>query len=133
MILGALTMGRTLAERLHTDTFTVYRPTGATTTDPVTLVEVPVFATVLSGVLGKFQAGTASPNEVQTPGAKVAETGLEWHTSVNTLGVLTDDEVLCTAVDTAGDPELVGKRVRVTGPFLKSHATARRFEVQELS
>lgn len=131
--MSILEMGRTQAERLHTDTFTVYRKTGATTTDPVTLIESPVYATVLTGVRGKFQTRQSSPNDVQSAGMKVAETSLEWHTSMNTLGVLTDDEVVCTAVGPLGDPEQVGRRVRITGPFLKSLATARRFEVEEAS
>lgn len=128
---GALRMGRMQAERLHTCTFTVYRSTGRSITDPITLEESPEFATIHAAVMGKFQATNAQPRDGQVPGMKVAETGLGWHTSISTLGVLTDDEVLCIA--SPDDPGLVGKRVRVTGPFMKSHATARRFHVKELS
>ncbi len=129
-----LSRARASVETLHTDTFAVYRPTGATTTDPETLVETPVYDTVHASVKGKFQA-TASQNlAVATPGQQVAETRFEWHTSINTLGILTDDEVECVAVDPLmGDPDLVGTRVRITGPFLKTHATARRFQVSELT
>lgn len=130
-VLAALPELRARAESLHTDTFTVYRPTGETTTDPDTFEEKPVFATVLTGVKGKFQA-TASQNiDSQTPGVKVAETNFQWHTSIDTVGVLTDDEVECT--DAPHDPSQVGVRVRVTGPFIKSMATARRFNVEELT
>ena len=123
--------GRRMAESLHADTFNVYRPTGETTTDPDTLQEVPVFETVLTGVKGKLQSGMTQPREAQTPGQKVAETSLTWHTSVDTVGVLTDDEVECTAA--VHDPALVGTRVRIAGPHLKSIGTARRFPVSEIT
>lgn len=130
-IAAALPELRRQAESLHLDTFTVFRRTGGVVTDPVTHEETPEFATVLSGVMGKLQTTEAQSRDTQTPGQKVTETGLSWHTSVNTLGVLTDDEVVCTA--SVHDPALVGLRVRVVGPFLKSIATARRFQVSELS
>lgn len=129
-VIAALPELRAQAESLHTDTFTIYRATGGSVTDPETLEETPSYAAVLTGVKGKLQTTQAQANEVQTPGQKVAETVLLWHTSVNTRGVLTDDEVECTA---SLDPEQVGVRVRIAGPFLKSIATARRFKVEELS
>lgn len=128
----ALARGRARAESLHRDTFTVYRPTGET--EYVGLKEVPVFETIHESVRGKFQATTSQTLPVQTPGVAVAESRFEWHTSLDVLGILTDDEVECIAVDPiVGDPELVGVRVRITGPFWKTHATARRFQVSELS
>lgn len=134
-VAAALPALRAQAESLHTDTFTIYRKTGATTTAPVTLEEVPVFSTVLTGVLGKFQfeQGGAQPREANVPGMTVTETSMSWHTSLSTLGVLTDDEVACTAVGPVSDPALVGMRMRIAGPFLKSLATARRFYVEEQS
>lgn len=127
-------LARREAESLHNDIFTVYRATGATITDPDTLVEAREYATVHVGVKGKFKQGGAGNNEAQTPGVQVAQTSLEWHTSISVTGVRTDDEVECTAVHpVTGDPDLVGVRVRVTGPFLQSVATARRFKVEELS
>lgn len=126
--------GRAFAESAFVDTFTVYRATGETVLEPETLVETKVYATVVADVRGKFKASGADNRDAQTPGVKVAETGLEWHTSLAVLGVLTDDEVECTAVDpVVGDPENVGRRVRITGPFVKSIATARRFRVSELT
>lgn len=132
-IAAALPELRIQAESLHQDTFTVYRKTGAMVTDPETLVESPQFATILTGVKGKLQAGSAQANDAEIPGQKVIETSLFWHTSINTLGVLADDEVLCTAAGPISDPEIVGSRVRITGPFVKSLATARRFPVEEQS
>jgi hypothetical protein len=126
--------GRRLAESLHRDTFTVYRATGEFAENPDTLTETPVYAAIHEGVRGKLQTGESQPRDTQTPGVKVTETSLFWHTSVTVSGVLTDDVIECTAVDPrVGDPALVGTRVRVTGPFLKSIATARRFPVQEIT
>lgn len=131
---GRLASARASTEALHRDTFTVYRDTGQTNTDPVTLVESKVYKIVAKRVRGKFKASGADNRDAQTPGMKVAETGLEWHTSLNVRGILTDDEVECVAVDpVTGDPDNVGRRVRVTGPFIKSIATARRFRVSELT
>ena len=130
---GALTMGRRMAESMHTETFTVSRATGNKVTDPVTLEQTDELAVIHASVMGKYQFPDSRPRDVQVPGLKVAETAAEWHTSITVLGVLTDDIVECIAVGEGGDPELVGSRVRVVGPFLKSHATARRFPVEELS
>jgi hypothetical protein len=132
LAIGALNMGRRQAEALFLDTFTVYRQNG-TATDPVTLEERPTYATIHSDVAGKFQVTDQQPRQGSIPGAVTAESSLQWHTSVSTLGVRTDDEVECTGVGEGGDPDLVGVRVRVVGPFVKSHATARRFPVEEIS
>lgn len=131
---SVLSEGRRFNEALMTDTFTVYRKTGATTVDPDTLEEVPVFAVVVEDVLGKLKDAEARPRVAFIPGIGAAVSSLEWHCPVETTGILTDDEVECTAVgDETGDPELVGTRVRITGPFAKSYATARRFPVEEVS
>ena len=131
---SVIARGRAFSEAGFKDTFTVWRRTGAKITDPDTFVEVDEYAAIHTGINGKFQA-TASLNIAsQTPGMTVAETLSEWHTSVGVLDVRTDDEIECTAVDPeAGDPAQVGVRVRITGPFTKSYATARRFQVEELS
>ena len=130
---SALLAGRRRAESLHTDTYTVYRRTGNKVTDPVTLIESDEFAVIHADIAGKFQFPDTSPQDVAAAGVKTTKTSMAWHTSMNVLGVLTDDEVLCTAVGPFSDPDLVGVRVRISGPFLKSHLTARRFYVEQLS
>jgi hypothetical protein len=126
-VASALPELRAAAESLHLDTFTVYRPAGFGPDPDEPLREIPVFATVHTGVRGKFQTGQAQARETETPGVKVAETSLQWHTSVSVTGVLTDDVVECTA---SADPSLVNVRARIVGPFVKSIATARRFQVE---
>lgn len=125
---GRLARARASLESLHTDTFTVYRPTGQKVTDPDTWEEVDEYTTELTGIKGKFQARASQDSEAQAPGMKVAETVIQWHTSIGTVGVLTDDVVECTA--SVHDPALVGRRARITGPAVKSIATARRFNVE---
>lgn len=127
---AALQRGRNLAESRMTDTFTVSRATGNTTTDPGTLIETLEYATVLTDVRGRFQSSNVQPRDAETPGVTAAETLLSWHTPVTTVGVLTGDIVECTA---AVDPELVGVRARIAGPFIKSQATSRRFPVELFS
>ena len=114
------------------DTCTVRRDTGTTTIDPETLQEVPVYDTILTGLRCKIQFPTNRSTEVQVPGQQVAKTDMEWHVPIATVGVLTDDLVTIDTVDpVTGDPDMVGKVVRVVGPFLKSWATARRFQIEE--
>jgi len=133
-IQAALPVLRAQAESLMTDTCTVRRDTGTTTIDPETLQEVPVYSTVHTGLKCKIQFPSNRATEVQIPGQQVAKSDLEWHIPIATTGVLTDDLVTMDTVDSVtGDPELVGKVFRVSGPFLKSYATARRFQIEEAS
>lgn len=126
-----LASARKITASQFTDRFAVHRPTGETILDPVTLVETPIYATVHADVRGKFTTTEAQTRNAQVPGQKVAATDLAWHTSYEVTGVLTDDEVTC--LESRDDPSLAGTRVRVIGPFIKSHATARRFRVEELT
>jgi hypothetical protein len=133
-IIAALPELRRQAESTFTDTYTVYRPNGGTTTDPVTLEERPDFDVLAADVRGKFKSGIGRGEDTAIPGVIAVVSSLEWHTSVSTVGVSLNDEIACTAVDAVvGDASNVGVRVRVTGPFLMSKATARRYPVEEVS
>lgn len=124
---------RAQAESLMKDTCTVRRATGATTTDPVTLEEVPVFAVVLTGLMCKIKSVTAQDIDAHVPGQTVVKSSLEWHVPVATVGVKVNDVVTIDTVDSVvGDPDLVGRKFRVSGPFVRSYATARRFPVEEV-
>lgn len=125
---------RSQAESLMTDTCTVKRATGAFTQDPVTLEDVPVYTVVHSGLHCKIKFPPTQPHIIQIPGQKIVQSDLEWHVPIVTLGVLANDLVTIDSVDpVTGDSDLVGKTFRVTGPFFKSHATARRFPIVEES
>lgn len=133
-IIAALPELRAQAESTFTDTYTVFRKTGAKITDPVTLEETDEYAPVRSGVKGKLKQGLGRGADAEIPGIVAVVSSLEWHTPISTLGVRVDDEIECTAVDASvGDPTMVGVRVRITAPFLMSKATARRFPVEEVS
>ena len=128
---AALPFLRAQAESLMTDTCTVKRATGETEPDPITYEEVPTYAVILAGLKCKVKAADPQANVVQLPGQTVALSVLEWHVPISTVGVLTNDLVTIDTVDpVSGDPDMVGKVLRVTGPFLKSRATARRFRVE---
>ena len=125
---------RAQAESMFRDTFTVLRKTGNKITDPVTLEEVDEYAVLIPAVKGKFKNGLGRGADAEIPGVVAVVSSMEWHTSISTTGVRLDDEIQCVAVDpNVGDPELVGVRVRVTGPIARSLATARRFPVEEVS
>lgn len=126
----AILRGRARAEMLHTDRYNVLRPTGMSEPDENNWEPVPTYSTIHSGIAGKFQTGQAQARDTETPGVIVAETSLFWHTSLAFEGILTGDIVVCLEAE---DPDLVGTRARIAGPFLKSWATSRRFQVTVVS
>lgn len=133
-VVAALPQLRAQAESMFRDTFSVLRKTGNKITDPVTLEEVDEYSVFIPSVKGKLKNGLGRGADAEIPGVVAVVSSMEWHTSVSTVGIRLDDEIQCVAVDaTVGDPELVGVRVRVTGPIARSLATARRFPVEEVS
>lgn len=126
-----LAAARAKVASAHTDRFAVYRATGAKEIDPVTYEQVDELATVYAEIRGKVQTGNAQTADVELPAQQVAETGLTFHTAYDHTGILTNDIVVCLAC--RDDPDMVGARMRVTAPFTKSHATARRFQVKRIS
>lgn len=130
-VTGILPYLRQEAESMMTSTATVSRATGATTTNTTTLEEELVFATVLTGVKCKIKTSGANPADAGIPGQVAASTIPEWHCPISTVGIKTGDQVTITAVDSlVGDPETVGKKYRIEGPFLRDNATARRFRIE---
>lgn len=126
--------GRRFSEEAFTATCTVKRDTGTTTTDPVTYEDVPVYAVVYTNLQCKIKDASTRPQQAQVPGQTVVKTSPEWHVPMSTTGVLTNDIVTIEAVDpVTGDLDLVGRTFRVTGPFVQSYATARRFPVEDVS
>lgn len=131
---STLLAGRRFSEDGFTATCTVKRATGEVTQDPVTLEDVPVYGVVCSDLPCKIKAASTQPNAAQLPGQTVVLSRLELHVPMSTTGVLTNDIVTVDSVDpVTGDPDLPGKTFRITGPFLKSYATARRFPVEDVS
>lgn len=134
LMAGILIQGRQRAEALMLDTCTVRRDTGAVVRDPVTLVDVPVLSVVRAGLRCKVKTPATQDRAVQVPGQTVVLSSMEWHIPMSVVGVLTDDLVTIDTVDpVSGDLDMVGKVLRVTGPFMASAATARRFSVEVVS
>lgn len=126
--------GRKFSEEAFTATCTIRRPTGQTVTDPTTLVQTPTYSVVHTGVPCKINAAARRPDEAQLAGQMAAKSELAWHVPMTITGVLTNDEATIDTVSASvGDPDLIGRKFRVTGEFVKSFATARRFPVEDIT
>ena len=109
----------------------IQRDTGATTQDPVTLEETPVFETVYTGKC-KLKFPGMQPAEVSVPGMVVVEQDAILSLPVDgSGGVKVDDIWTCT--ENVLDPSLVGVSLRIAGMHHQTSATARRFPVREVS
>jgi hypothetical protein len=127
---SVLARGRAAAERLMVDECTITRAgEGEPVFNETTMqYDPPPGSTVYTGrcrvQLTGAMAGTPEAAErvlvVQRATVQVP---------ISVTGVEVDDVVTITA--SAHDPDLVGNRYRVRSLFAKTHATARRLEVEE--
>lgn len=126
---AALLRGRAAAEALMVDTCTIRRKTGETT-DPDTGVITPTLTTIYTGKCRiQQQSGIARPADVGQ--ANVFLSRLELQIPMAVTGVDSDDEAV---IDTSvNDPDLVGRVFHVRELAHKTHATARRFQVDEVT
>lgn len=109
------------------DACTIRRRTGETT-DPDTGVITPTYQQLYAGRC-RVQQPTAQAT-AQDPGqAHVLMLRLEVQLPMSVTGLAVDDEVLITA--SAHDPDLPGRVFLVRDLAHKTHATARRVQVQE--
>ena len=136
MVNAALPRLREQAERLMTDRFDIMRPTGSMSVDPDTGASVPGLVRVAQTV-GKVQTSGGIASQVVTASGDSSNVGgnvptwtLYVHFPVSLTGLHAKDVAVCTA---STDPDLVGKRMRLVNmQSEKSHATARRWNVQEI-
>ena len=136
MVNAALPHLREQAERLMTDRFDIMRPTGAMSVDPETGASVPG-QTRVAQTIGKVQTAGGMASQVVTAsgdssniGGNVPTWTLYVHFPVSLTGLRVKDVAVCTA---SSDPDLVGKRLRLVNmQSEKTHATARRWNVQEI-
>ena len=136
MVQTALPRLRSQAERLMTDQFTIQRYTGRNVTDPDTGVDVPEMKQVAESK-GKVQTSGGIASQVVTASGESSNVGgnvpvwsLYLHFPASLTGLREKDVAVCTASD---DPDLVGRRFRLVNlQSEKSHATARRWNVQEM-
>ncbi|MFG3639088.1 DUF6093 family protein [Micromonospora sp. NPDC047762] len=126
---SALARGRRAAERLMVDQCVIRRDAG-TTYDPVTGYPTPNTTEVYAGRC-RVQQQTASAGQRDVGEATVLLLRLEVQLPMSVVGVRVDDVVEVTA--SMHDPDLPGRRFRVRELAHKTHATARRFGVEEVT
>ena len=127
---------RRSAEGQMTDRFAITRFTGATVTDPDTGVDTPEVLPVAE-TIGKVQTSGGIASQVVTAsgdssnvGGNVPVWSLYLHFPASLTGLKEKDVAVCTASD---DPDLIGRKFRLVNlQSEKTHATARRWNVQEM-
>ena len=133
-IAAALPALRAQAESLMVDACEVSRATGATTLDPDTLEEVPVFAPVWSGRCRVQRSGALSPREQSgSAGYEFGVDSVLAQLPLDALDVRRGDRFTVTAVGSVSDPDLVGLVATVQANMAKTHATKRTLVCEEVS
>lgn len=127
---SAVARGRTAAERLMVDKCIVTRPSsGAPVWNEDTMgYDLPPGSTIYSGPC-RVQLSAAMANTPEAGERVLAVQRSTVSVPMLVTGVQVDDVVTVTA--SAHDPDLVGNTYRVRSLFAKTHATARRLEVEE--
>ena len=121
--------GRRFTEASMTTLGIIQRDTGATTSDPITYEETPVYETIYTGKC-KVKFPDMQPAEVSVPGMVVVEQDAILSLPIEgSGGVRVDDIWTCT--ENVLDPSLVGVKLRIAGVHHQTSATARRFPVRE--
>ena len=126
---------RGFAETLMRDECTVTRATGETHVDSETGVTTPVVMTVYEGsckiqTSGGVGSETSVGSSQSSLGAKIPQWSLYAQFPFDTPGLEEGDEV---EIQTSQNPELVGRKLRLINlQSEKTHATAQRWNVQEL-
>lgn len=135
MIAANMPRLRRSAESLMTDTIRVIRP-GGVTVDPETGAETTGGRVLYEGP-GKVQTAGGMASQMSTAsgettnlGGIVPEWSLYLHLPVGATGLREKDVAVVVA---SADPDLVGRHLRLVNmQSEKTHATARRWNVQEI-
>lgn len=127
---NVILQGRAFTEKLMLSEGIIRRATGATTIDPVTYEEVPVYETVYEGI-GKLKLpDSLASNASAVPGTTVAALEAYLSLPVNAeSGAVRVGDIWETTANPM-DPALVGQRARITRPHSQTFATARRFPIE---
>lgn len=122
---------RAQAESMMLSAGIIRRATGEFTKDPLTLEEVPVYATVYTGIC-RFKAANTQASRAEIPGAITVDQSATLSLPIGAPGagdVRLNDIWECTA--NTMDPSLVGTKARVTATHSQTLATAHRYPVSE--
>lgn len=128
MTLAAITAGRVLAEALMLDTCTAVRPAAPSTN--ATTGSVTTSSTSLYSGKCKVQAGGLSSSTPEVSGRVATVERPSVHVPVGAWTPMVGDVITITA---AQDAVMVGRLYRVAAIGLKSHATALRLGVEEVT
>lgn len=120
--------GRRRAEALMVDACIITRADGTEATDPDTGVATHDTTTVYDGKC-RVQTRALAAQSPEAGETQWAMSQLELQVPVSATGIRTGD--LATITAAALDPDLVGRRLRVTVPPHKTHSTMRRLPVTE--
>jgi uncharacterized protein DUF6093 len=126
-VAGVLARGRAAAEALMLDACVIKRVTG-TVTDQTSGQITPTEATIYTGKC-RVQHALAQANAQDVGEAYLLILRLELQIPMSVTDVRPEDEVTITA--SVHDPDLVNRVFVVRDLFHKTHATARRLQVQE--
>jgi hypothetical protein len=127
---AALARGRAAAQALMVDTCTITRVTG-TTTDKDTGVVTETVTEVYTGRCRVQQGTTGQGNRLDPGETSVVLLRLEAQLPMSVVGLAEGDVLTVTASPHDGD--LVGRRFRIHDLAHKTHATARRVLVTEVT
>lgn len=130
MAAAATLAGRRAAEALMVDACTITHRTGVGVLNETTGQVARTSTTVYTGPC-RVQSPQAQPQQAEVADRAATTQPLVVSIPVAAAGVLVGAAVQITA--SALDAELVGRRFRVTGVHHKTHATARRLQVEEVT
>lgn len=130
---AALPELRAQAESMMRDTVKVERDTGEVDTDPDTLEETPIFATVHEGPGRVQRSGQLSPRETVAGEVEFGVNALMVQLPLSAMGIRKGDRVTVTAIGAVSDPDLLGLVATVQATLTKSHATKRTLVCEEVS
>jgi hypothetical protein len=132
-IAAALPELRAHAESMMRDTVKVERATGAFTRDPVTLEDVPVYATVHEGQARIQRPGGIQPSEEVAGEVEFGISTILAQLPLSTTGVERGDRLTVTAIGPLSDPDLLGLKATVMANLTKSHPTKRTLVCEEVT
>lgn len=114
------------------DACTITRSGGVPTLNPTTgLYTTPAATTVYTGACEVQISDGLNAQTAEAGGQVVTERRVTIKVPISAEGIETGDLVTITA--SALDPDLVNQEFRVLAGFAKSHATARRLQVEATS
>lgn len=131
-VASVLALGRSRVRTLMVDTCTIRRPVSVTT-DDLSGVVTTNYSTVYTGPCRVQMSGTGAMGQRTDVGeASVVVLRAELQLPVTTsTGVRRGDEM--TLSTSTNDPDLLGRTWRIHDLAHKTHATARRLQIEEVS